>query len=285
MIAADGHRGSAPLWIDPEYHEVFDRHGLRTLDDLFELVEARRMDKASLPGWRERLAIELDTGAGGRRRFFVKRFCAPPGRVQRRRILAGHGRRSTAGVERYWIEGMRADGLPVPRVAAFGEEIEGARESRSALVLADVGGVSLERWAADRAEPAPPGMERALAELIAAFHRCGYVHRDLYLSHVFLVEEGPSAWRFALIDLQRVMRNPLRRMRWQARDLAQLHYSTPPAVAGVRARLRFLRTYLGGSLRGRAVRGLIRRIERKASRIARHDARRRGFAAGEGRQS
>lgn len=268
---------AAPLWVAPQYHALFARRGLHTLDDVFALSGADRFDKPALPAWRARLAIDLPESDGATRRFYVKRFAAPPPGAQRRRVFAGHGRRSTAGVERYWLEALNAEGIAVPAVAAFGEEMDGRRERRSVLVLTAAPGCSLEQWVQGRVEKAPPALIEALAAFIAGFHERGYIHRDLYLSHIFVERAESAAPRLTLIDLQRVLRHPLRRERWICRELAQLDYSTPPAVAGRRERLRFLKRYLHGrSLREAGVRTMIRRIARKSARIAAHDARRRG---------
>ena len=280
---ADNQQTSTSLWIDPRYRELFAHNGLHTLDDLFALEPHVRFDKASLPSWRERVAVDLSSASGSTQRLYVKRFHRPPAEIQRRRVFAGHARRSTAGVERFWIESLRADGIEVPGVAAFGEEREGFREGRSALVLVAVSGDSLERWVRRHGTRAPRAMIEALARFVARFHQLGYIHRDLYLSHVFLRDGDSPHPRFVLIDLQRVMKNPLRHQRWRAHDLAQLDYSVPESVAGLRQRLRFLKTYLGiRSLRGRGPRSLIARVGRMSARIAARDARRRRQRSGNG---
>jgi tRNA A-37 threonylcarbamoyl transferase component Bud32 len=261
---------------------------LRTLDDLFSIKASEKFEKATLPDWRERLAIDLPDVDGGTRRLYVKRFHQPPGREQRRRVLAGHAWRSTAGVERHWIEALQADGVATPMVAAFGERRDGLREMRSALVLVEVPGVSLERWVRENPHRAPRAMLRALGRFIADFHAKGYIHRDLYLSHIFVdgdFVDGGEAPSIVLIDLQRVMKKPMRYERWLARDLAQLDYSTPREVAGARERLRFMRAYLNvDAPRDRGLRSLIRRVARKSARIAAREERRRSRAGGPGRR-
>lgn len=245
------------------------------MDDMFDVREAKRFDKIGLANWRERIAIDLAGEEGEPQRFYVKRFMNPPAQEQRRRRFSGHAKRSTAGVERYWIETLRADGIEVAEIAAFGEEMDGAREQRSVLVLAEVKGHSLEKWTEGREERAPRTLVNQLADFVARFHQRGYIHRDLYLSHIFLDGDAEAPERLTMIDLQRIMQNPMRKKRWIARELAQLAYSTPEEVAGLRQRLRFLKRYLGGqSLRSSAARAMIRRIMRKAARIAAHDAKR-----------
>jgi len=261
------------LWVSPGDAPVFTRNGLQTLDDLFGVSPARRLDKATLPAWRERLMLELTDELGAGRRYFVKRF--QPLRPRRPwRVGGGQLVSSTAGVERHWILTLGAAGLPVPRIAAFGEELAGGRERRSAVVLADVGGVSLETWAKAASGRAPRELINSLADLVRRLHDGRFIHRDLYLCHVFLANGDATTPELVLIDLQRVRYRPWPWTRWAARDVAQLDYSTPKNVAGKFARLRWLKRYLGGaSLKSRSARGLMRRIARKSAQIAAHDAR------------
>jgi hypothetical protein len=162
------------------------------------------------------------------------------------------------------------------------------REWRSALLTAEVPGRSLEAWAkewtrhdgAARQAPYPPairplirGVLPMLAELVGRFHGAGYVHRDLYLAHVFF-DRDTQALR--LIDLQRVLRPTLGRRRWIIKDLASLNYSTPPDLVSTTDRVRWLKLYLGLARLDARARRLIYRIVGKTRQIARHDARRRG---------
>jgi heptose I phosphotransferase len=121
------------------------------------------------------------------------------------------------------------------------------------------------------------------ADLLRRFHAAGFIHRDLYLSHVFLKAGGRGDVSLTLIDLQRVLHRPWRRRRWTTRDLAQLHFSTPSMAVSPRDRLRFLKRYLGNArLHAPATRRLVRSIERRAARFARREQRRARAAASSG---
>jgi hypothetical protein len=111
----------------------------------------------------------------------------------------------------------------------------------------------------------------ALARFVARFHRTGFVHRDLYLSHVFLAagRGGHSLEDYVLIDLQRVFRPRLRRSRWRVKDLAALAWSTPPAVVGRLGRLRFLVRYARECPSAGDVRRLARDIDARLVRMQR----------------
>jgi hypothetical protein len=113
----------------------------------------------------------------------------------------------------------------------------------------------------------------ALADVAARLHLANLHHRDLYLCHFFVRLEPELEVR--LIDAARVRRLPRwpLRNRWIVKDLAQLWYSALgiPNVSEVQ-RLDFLHRY-ADKRRIRNVGGLMRRIDRKARDIARHDAR------------
>ncbi len=240
------------------------------MEDLFT-VEGVKLEKSTLPKWRERVAIDLVEGQGESHRFYVKRFSRGGRRSVLGSIFKGGRGSSPARIERDWILRLTESGIAVPKVAAFGE----ASGGRSALVLEEVLGESLERWVLDRKERAPRALIEAVADLARAFHRLGYIHRDFYLSHIFASGADSAAPKLAIIDLQRVMHRPIRFWRWRNRDLAQLDYSVPEHVAGPRERVRFLRRYLGVRfLRADRHRRVIRAIRRKSLQIAQHDRRR-----------
>jgi len=175
----------ASLWVAPRFRPLFARNGLSDLGDLFAATGVARYEKARLAEWRERIALDLTDDTGDSSRFYLKRFKDPPAFAQWKRRLAGQGMLSFAGIERRWIELLRGDGIPVPEVAAFGEEMIGSRERRSALALAEVKGESLERWCASGKKAAPRSLIDAVGLLVRKLHGSGYIHRDLYLSHVF----------------------------------------------------------------------------------------------------
>ena len=162
----------------------------------------------------------------------------------------------------------------------------GPWERRSFILLREVPGESLERWWPQHLPPESqethPNRRRVrldrLARFVAGFHAAGFVHRDLYLSHVFVQPAtgnsgdaggGPDE-RFALIDLQRVFQPKWRHRRWVVKDLAALDYSTPRDRVGQKERLRFLCRYVRECGRFGSARQLARRIGAKTARIARH---------------
>lgn len=270
------------FWILPRLRSVFEARGLARAEDWFS-ARGERLGKSTLAGWRERVMLELEVG-GSTCRVYVKRFVQPSWGAQIKRMLSGQVFRSSAGVERHWITRMADAGLPVPEVVAFAEEGHGLWERRSLIALAEVEGESMERYFARSTSPLQRDVLNESARLIGRLHAAGFIHRDLYASHVFMREVGAMP-RFCLIDLQRVMHRPLRWRRWQVRDLAQLNYSTPAEAVSMRARLMWLGRYVreaepGVRVQRGRLRSLVGWIDRKTRRIAAHDARLRVRATG-----
>ena len=257
------------LLVAEAHAAAFAAAGLERLDDLFNLSGTERLDKPSLPSWRQRIRFELPGGPT----LYLKRYASPPVRVQLRRILSGQGRRSLARLEWERMAWLAGAGIDAVRPVALGEEMTGLWERRSAVVTAAVPGESLERHVGRCPQRASRALIRSLAAFVARFHRAGYIHRDLYLSHVFLDVRGGQPW-FCLIDLGRLFRPRRRRRRWIVKELASLDYSTPRQTATATDRLRFVRDYLGLDRLGPGPRRLVRRVARKTRLIARHDNRR-----------
>jgi len=98
---------------------------------------------------------------------------------------------------------------------------------------------------------------RAAADVARALHACGFVHKDLYLNHLYVAPGGREVW---LLDLARLERSTSRRRR--VKDLAALAYSAR-RVCSRADLLRGLRRY-GGD------RKLALAVVKKAARMARH---------------
>lgn len=255
------------LHAEPDYVAAFAAAGVERIEDLLAVAGTERLDKPTLPRWRQRLRCDLP-GAG---LLFVKRYESPPLPQQLKRILSGAVRRSTARMEWERVRALAAAGIDAVQPVALAERMIGPWERASAVVLAGVPGESLEA----RVRRVPGRIDRelllGLARYAARFHRAGFIHRDLYLSHVY-VEPFGAGWRFRLIDLARLFRPRWRHGRWIVKELAALDYSTPPHAASAADRLRFLKEYLGVRRLGQSERQLVRRILAKGRRILRHDA-------------
>ena len=187
---------------------------------------------------------------------------------------AGFGARTVAGVEWKWMHRLCEDGIPCARPVALGEELRGGQELRSVLVTEAVAGESLERWTARWNELEKHKTREVLqgvARLVSRFHQKGYIHRDLYLSHIFYDSDAVGEESLRLIDLQRVLRPRWRKERWIVKDLASLSFSAPRHCFSRTDRLRWLRDYLGAGKLDAAGKRLAYRVIGKTMSIARRE--------------
>lgn len=262
------------LWVAPRYARMLQDNHLDSVDALFAAKAGTALSKSGLDTWRTRVRLSVVDG-DHRATWYVKRYHHPPARERRTVERAANGARSLAGVEWHWTRYLRALGIPCAEPIAFAEEFRGMREVRSALVTAEVRGDALERVLADATTPVSLSVVRRLARIVSDLHSAGVVHRDLYLSHVFMEPDDTTGASLTLIDLQRLLRPGSCRRRWFVKDLAALNYSTPSAVISNAARIRFLRWYLGRDRLDQEARQLIYLVAGKTAQIARHDERRR----------
>jgi len=229
---------------------LLKREGLDTVAGAFAYSGGERLSKPDLCG-RERIRLRLDGPAGQPVQWYLKRYGVEPWPKRLRRRLIGTGRTSPARREFENIRHLSAAGLPTMRAIAMGEESDALGPRRSYIIVSAVPGEALERAGEEflgrnRADQQAMGrFNDALVRLVGDLHRAGYVHRDLYASHVFL-REAPGGPELYLIDLARAFRPRWRRFRWRVKDLAELKYSMPPAWVEDHWE-RFLTGYLGGA--------------------------------------
>lgn len=158
------------------------------------------------------------------------------------------------------LEWARAQGLPVPRALAAGEFIGPWGRLQSFLAVEELTGMLAlhEAVPAAAAQLDPSsfrrwkrGLVRELVRLTRALHQGQWFHKDLYLCHFYIREDDIRApitdWtgRVHMIDLHRLSRHPRSAWWWQAKDLAQLLYSSGVDGVDARDRLHFWRLYLG----------------------------------------
>jgi len=109
-----------------------------------------------------------------------------------------------------------------------------------------------------------------LADVAGRFHAQGFSHQDFYLCHFFWDEDDE---RLTIIDLQRLRFSRTPRRRWVVKDLAELFYSAEQVLSGDDLELfreEFFAVY-ASHLPWVREKKVLRLIERKKRRIARHD--------------
>ncbi len=231
------------------------------------------LDKPNL-GERRRTRLELRDHDGRAHVLFLKRY-GRCGAGQMLRALWTHGRfRGAAMIEHDNILAARQAGATEIEVLAAGQEPACCGRRRSYLVMSAVAGEALERcdiafWARLSEGAAAADFVGELAGLVSRLHGAGYVHRDLYTSHVFVDARG-GRLSLGLIDLARAFRPRWRRFRWRVKDLAQLRYSLPETWASQHWDA-VLREYLGPRAADaprwhKAIDAKVARMRRKAAK-------------------
>ncbi len=170
--------------------------GLDTVEGAFAYRGGQELAKPSLARARRRTRIELTDRTGRRHVLYLKRY-GPEGWIAlaRRCWLLYGAWIGPAGLEATNIARVRSMGIATMQVVRWGEEPGVLVAGRSYLIVTAVPGEALARCAEQflRAggEQATARLTEALAELVAKLHKAGYVHRDLYTSHIFM-HQGPE---------------------------------------------------------------------------------------------
>ena len=220
-----------PLAADP-LMAALAKLGLDSVDGAFCFAGGTDLDRPGL-AHRRRTRFTVTDNRGCVHTLYMKRYAAEPLAWRARRVVTYGLGRSPAAVEFENIRTAHATGLPTMRALVFGQEQNGLGVQRSYLVFTAVPGESLASCAKGFIAAHGTGSEpvcrltSGLANLIRRLHLAGYVHRDLYASHVFL-DRRDGRLDLYLIDLARMFAPRWRTRRWLIKDLAQLRFSMPP---------------------------------------------------------
>ena len=261
------------FFVDSACRGAFEALGLTSVEGVFAFGGGKNLAKANIGGWRSRVEFEADG-----KTFFLKRYDRTPMLIQVKNWIGNRGRKSTAAFDSDPAEALAAMGIGTPKTVAMGAEWGAVFEKRSFIVTEKISNAeALERKLPDRfSGPASGGKieERRefigrLGKFVKKFHETGYRHRDLYLSHVFYGDAG----EFYLIDLARVVKPSLASERLRVKDIAQLHYSAPGSVFSNCDRLRYYRAYSGCEKLRAKDKDFIGKVNRRARRMSKHDAR------------
>jgi len=222
---------------------------------------------------RTTLRINLRNPPGEANSFYLKRHLSPPWKEYVKPLL--RFRRPIVGARNEWhaIQEFHRAGIPTMVPVAFGE----CGTESFLLTEAIDGCAKLSEWmqrqfgddcsAAQKADDGETAaVVDAVARLARRMHSAGLHHQDFYLTHLLLPTDDADGSIY-VIDLGRARRVRRLSSHWIVKDLAQLNYSA--RLFPQWARRRFLETYLDRCVQP-SDRRLIRRIERKTARIARH---------------
>lgn len=214
---------------NPAFVPLLKRNGLDTFTGVMAFAGGNMM--RSVPG-RSTVQIELRQPDGSTQVAYLKRYepdyLKPSNRAKR--FLCLPGAADEAAHEWRMINRLRDAGFNTPSLIAFGQFRSGGIVTRSFLLTAEIaGGAAAPEYL--RTLKTKPRERRSLfreiGELSRRFHGAGFVHKDYYLSHLFIAPGARSGERaFYFIDLQRLARPRLLVRRWRIKDAAQLAYSS-----------------------------------------------------------
>lgn len=197
------------------------------------------------------------------------RFDGKPVRlhVKRYQAASGGGGKTPAQVEVDALKLLQDAQIPTLTIVGSGRLEDG----RSFTITEDLTGYRDAEKAIRDGAVSFESLLEPTADLAAKLHEAELHHRDLYLCHFFVRPEDPADVR--LIDVARVARlaNPLTKMRWIVKDLAQFAYSTTSLPVTDEQRDRWLTRYADRRNLCWLPR-LERAVARKVRWIAGHDA-------------
>jgi heptosyltransferase-2 len=268
---------SKSFFIDSRYQTALNKSGLTSIDEVFSFNAAENLAKKNLARFRTRLQFEVKTsGFPTSTTLFLKRYDCPPVITQLRNWFSQHKRRSCSFCELTSTNILSAAGINTPKVISYGEQWGTLFEKRSFIITEKIPNAeSIERKLPDCFSN-PATVENLklkrnfithLATFIKKFNETGCCHRDLYFSHIFYCDNG----KFYLIDLARVFRPVILKQRFQIKDIAQIYYSAPAKHFSRTDRLRFYMTYSGQRKLSKKDKIFIRKVIKKAERMAQHD--------------
>jgi heptose I phosphotransferase len=263
------------LRVAAEFLPLFQANGLETFARVMALAGGRMM--RSVPG-RSTVRLELRRPEGGTRVVFLKRYEPQYLSFGRKllRLLGWPGAGDEALHEWNALRRLRVCGFNTAAPIAVGQLRTGGVVTRSFLMTAEIaGGVAAHDYLRTLNAGQRRSLVRRIAGWTARFHGAGFVHKDFYLSHLFVVPSaGTADPELFCIDLQRLVRPRFLRERWRIKDLAQLGYTAQLAGATRGDLLCFYRTCFQ---RDRLTAGDKRFIRRVLARIQRLHGRRPKF--------
>ena len=195
--------------------------------------------------------------------FYFKRYRSPADRPWRYFL-----RPSRAAGEWFGLTAFRGIGIPVPEVAAFGEERSLGRLTAGYVVTVGVrDSVNLEDFARETWHPLPEEERRRIYlslrskifDQLHLAHRQRLFHRDLHWRNILVIPDGKGGYGTCWIDCPRAVR---RRLSWKHERMVDLSCLARLALSHLprSERYRALRAFLPEEPEA-AIRALFREIE------------------------
>ena len=259
------------MHVHREFLDVFRHHHLESLDAIMSIHDGLLI--RDMPGRTTRRII-LPSPDGPPLVAFLKQY--EPDHVGLwERLLRWLGRREQREADQEWrmLHTLRQHGIRTATPIAFGQAAGGTRAVRSFVMTVEIGGgqPSHKFWQThDR--PSRRALIEALAVFTRRLHGQGFIHKDYYMPHIFVVERDGQL-DLHLVDLQRVMGPARFRQRWIIKDLGGMAFSAARNGVSRADMMRFYKTCFQVDRLGADDRKLIRKILARAARIRRHKPR------------
>lgn len=205
--------------------------------------------------------------------------------IPRRLLLTLFGAGPSEGVREFnFYCDFRAKGLATAVPLAAGSRLVSSLELESFLLTRDFTPfVALEELILERPQSLTGEKNRkkrqnilaAVADYARKMHAAGLNQQDFNATHILLHGfDGDRRPQVALFDLQRVDKNPLKRLRWPIKALAELNFTLPGTIFSPEEKTALFKQY-----RNRRKLSLIDQLQYrwiigKTKRIARHSRKR-----------
>jgi hypothetical protein len=219
---------SGRLLVARQFLPVLRAHNL----DVFEKIMAYSAGTVvrTVPG-RTTARVELPSSSDRPLTAYLKRY--EPAYLSPRRLLLRLLRCAEGADEamREWrmMHVLRSHGFNAAPPIAVGQQVQFGLVTRSFVMTAEItGGVPADQFLKGLDRPRRREFLGQLAELTHRFQRAGFIHKDYYLNHIFVVARDERTELF-LIDLQRVLGPGRFRARWFLKDISGLAYSAQRA--------------------------------------------------------
>jgi len=212
--------------IADSWKAVFARNGIKTFSEFYYGIAKKRITR-SRDKKRSVSMIELQTEKGPQK-LFLKRFRHPHFKDILFTFLNTGRFQSQAGFEADNIDLLEKNGISVPKVAAFGEQVKLGLERRSFIILEEAKGQCMTDFIAQNWDEMPLAEKQkvisSLAKTIRKIHDANIGLTDLYLWHIFISENENHDYDFAFIDLNRMKRHVASRDE-KIKNLGRLYFS------------------------------------------------------------
>jgi heptose I phosphotransferase len=247
---------------NPAYLPLLEANSLATFDQVMRLGAGRVM--RSVPG-RRTVRIELRS-ASGPVVAYLKRYDPAYLSVKRlaRRLLRLPGSQDEAMHEWRMVHVLRAHGILTAIPIAAGQVKVWGVSTSSFVMTAEICGAAGDEYVRSVDAHQRRQIIKPLADLTRRFHRQGFIHKDYYLGHIFVVPDREKPELF-LIDLQRVLGPARFSERWLVKDLGSLAYSARKNGASRADLLQFYKLYSEKPRLNQSDKRFIQKIVRRVS--------------------